>query len=122
MKKVSLAPLSIPIGLAAIVLFAVLVSGQSSVTYLPGGLLSACPAPSVKALIFCNVAGDSANPDGAYVSANGASYFRVSAAAAGGVTSWNGATGAVVYKPSTINCSTATQSNTGLAASGCTIQ
>ena len=66
-----------------VILTAVVLHSQSSVTISPGSTLSACPAPvaSSKALIFCNVAGDSANPDGAYVSANGAAYFRVTTGA-----------------------------------------
>jgi hypothetical protein len=123
--------------LAAVALVAAWLYAQSSLSIAPGSTLASCPAPSAKALIFCNVAGDTANPDGAYVSANGGAYFRVSAPSSGGVTSFNGRTGVVLpasgdYKysqlsgsPTSINCTTATIStgSTGtLNASGCTIQ
>ena len=122
------------------VLLAGLLLAQSSLTVSPGGTLASCPSPSAKALIFCNVAGDAANPDGAYVSANGASYFRVGQSQAGGVVTFNGragnvlpATGDYTYSqitgtptsPTKLSCSTA-QISTGsagtLTASGCTFQ
>lgn len=120
---------------AAILVCWSILAGQSALTVSPAGLLSACPTPSAKALIFCNVAGDSGNPDGAYVSANGAAYFKVGASAGGGgVTSYNGRTGAVTPqsndysysqlsgKPTTLACTTASHNNGGFSASGCTIQ
>lgn len=71
---------------------------QSSLTMSTGSTLASCPTPvsSSKALIFCNVAGDASNPDGAYVSANGGAYSRVSSGGAGGVGSFNGRTGNVL--------------------------
>jgi hypothetical protein len=107
---------------------------QSSLTVTPGGTLASCPTPSAKALIFCNVAGDPAATDGAYVSTNGAAYFAVpKSGAGGGVSSFAGRTGNVLpaqgdysysqlsAPPTKISCSTASQSNTGFIASGCTI-
>lgn len=87
-----------------VVVFAVLIAidahSQSSLTLSPGGLLSACPLPSVgsKALVFCNVANDPANVDGVYVSANGAAWFRVANAAVTtpDVKSFKGRTGDVL--------------------------
>lgn len=38
------------------------------------------------------------------------------------VSSWNSLTGAVVYNPSTIACTTASHTNTGFTASGCVIK
>lgn len=108
---------------------------QSSLSISPGSTLASCPAPSAKALIFCNVAGDPSNPDGAYVSANGAAYSQVSQGAAqSGVTSFNKRTGAVVpaagdysysqlaSPPTTVTCSTFTQSNSGVTMSGCVVK
>lgn len=46
------------------------------------GPLSGCPLPSARALVFCGVAGDPANPDGIYASNNGAAYFRIATPAA----------------------------------------
>jgi len=113
----------------------VLSHSQSSLSISPGSTLSACPAPAAKALIHCNVAGDGSNPDGDYVSANGAAYFLVSKVGAGAVSSVFGRTGAVTasandYKysqlsspPTSITCTTFTISNSGgLVATGCTIQ
>jgi hypothetical protein len=85
------------------------------------GCQAAAP-PTKGALIHCNVANDSANPDGDYVSANGAAYFLVSKSVAAGVTSWNGASGTVTYTPTTVTCTTVSITNTGLTASGCTIK
>jgi hypothetical protein len=110
--------------------------GQSSLTVSPSGTLASCPAPSSKALIFCNVAGDPANTDGAYVSTNGAAYFLVTKGGAGGgnVATVFGRTGNVLPSqgdysysqlsapPTTLSCSTASHSNTGLTANGCTIK
>lgn len=111
------------------------IHAQSAMGISPGGALSTCPAPAAKALIFCNVAGDTANPDGAYVSANGATYMGpLAPATASGVTSFNKRTGAVLpaandytysqlsAPPTTITCTTFTQSNTGAVGSGCTIK
>jgi hypothetical protein len=113
----------------------VLSHSQSSLSISPGSTLSACPAPAAKALIHCNVAGDGSNPDGDYVSANGAAYFLVSKVGAGGVTSVFGRTGAVAAAandysyaqlsspPTTVTCSTFTISNTGgLVATGCILK
>lgn len=100
------------------------VRAQSALGVQPGGLLSTCPAPLAKAMIFCNVTGDTANPDGAYVSINGGSYAQVqTGAATAGVSSWNGLTGKVTYAPTQVTCSTASLTNTtGLVASSCTIK
>src|SRR5208337_4065048 len=89
------------------------IKAQSSLTVSPGSTLASCPSPSTKALIFCNVAGDSANADGAYVSANGAAYFRVSASVSAGVTSFNGRTGAITLTKADIT-------GTGIAAASTT--
>jgi hypothetical protein len=107
---------------------------QSSLTVSPAGTLSSCPAPSAKALIFCNVASDPSNADGAYVSTNGAAYFLITKGGAGGnVATVFGRTGNVLPSqgdysysqlsapPTKVSCSTASHSNTGLTASGCTI-
>ena len=112
----------VTLGIIVAIITGLFLFGQSSMSIQPGSTLAACPSPSAKALIFCNVAGDPSNPDGAYVSANGAKYFQVPQSTAGGVTSWNGMTGAVTYAPSSISCTTAQQSNSGLTASGCTIK
>lgn len=70
---------------------------QSALGVQPGGVLSSCPAPAVKAMIFCNVSGDTANPDGAYVSINGGAYAQIQVGqTAAGVSSFNKRTGAVV--------------------------
>ena len=120
---------------ASILVAVVALFGQSSLSISPGSTLSACPAPAAKALIHCNVAGDGSNPDGDYVSENGAAYFLVSKVGAGAVSSVFGRTGAVTasandYKysqlsspPTSITCTTFTISNSGgLVATGCTIQ
>lgn len=101
----------------------------------PTTILSSCPAPQAAWLYICQVANDPANPAGAYVTANGAGYFLLQkAGGSGGVASYNGRTGNVVPttndysysqlsgKPTTISCSTSSQSNSGFTASGCTIQ
>src|ERR1019366_2852730 len=106
---------------------------QSSLTVSPAGTLASCPTPSAKALIFCNVAGDPAATDGAYVSTNGAAYFLVPKSGAGSnVATVFGRTGNVLpaagdysysqlsAPPTKVSCSTASHSNTGLTASGCT--
>jgi len=98
-------------------------------------LLSGCPAPAAKTVIQCSVASDPANPDGEYVSANGAPYFKVAASVATGVTSFNTRVGAVVSvandysyaqlsaPPTTIDCATWTISQGGhLTGSGCVIK
>lgn len=61
-----------------------------------GGLLSSCAVSAVKSIAFCDVAGDPANPDGLYLSANGAPYFQVGASQLNGVQSFNGRSGAVI--------------------------
>lgn len=119
----------------AVAMMAMVLWAQSSLSISPAGTLATCPAPSSKALIFCNVAGDTVNPDGAYVSANGAAYFRVGATTAGGVTTFNGRSGNVLpasgdYKfsdlsapPTTMVCTTASIATGGnLTASGCTLK
>src|SRR5580693_9180393 len=66
----------------ALVFLVVFVFGQNF-TMGPNGtkiaLLSGCPAPVSLSgeLITCDVANDPANPDGEYLSANGAPYFLV---------------------------------------------
>lgn len=109
---------------------------QSALGVQPGGVLSSCPAPVAKAMIFCNVTGDPANPDGSYLSMNGGAYAQIqTGAAAAGVTSFNKRTGAVLpttsdysYSqlsgpPTTLNCTTASLTTTGgLVASNCTIK
>jgi hypothetical protein len=113
--------------------FGVYISGQSSFTITPGGTLALCPAPSAKALIHCNVAGDPSNADGDYVSANGAPYFQLQKAGTGGVNTVFGRAGNVVAAPgdysysqltappTKISCSSATHSPSGFVASGCVI-
>src|SRR6185369_13416878 len=120
-----------------VLVLAVIASGQSSLTLTPGSTLASCAPPSPKALIFCNVAGDPANPDGVYVTANGAPYFRVDNAAAGspsasGVASFKGRAGAVVpmqgdYKyaqlalrPTKLTCTTASITAGKFNGTGCT--
>jgi hypothetical protein len=106
--------------------------GQSRLSMMTGGLLTSCAVSSAKELAFCNVAGDPTNPDGLYVSANGAAFFLVGKAIPGGVQTFNSRTGNVLPatgdysygqlsgKPTAISCSTSAQSNTGLTANGCT--
>jgi hypothetical protein len=98
-------------------------------------LLSSCPKPTVNTVIQCSVANDPANPDGVYVSANAAAYFKVGAVVATGVSSFNTRTGAVVSAtgdysyaqlsspPTTLDCSTWSVAQNGhLSASGCVIK
>lgn len=96
--------------------------------------LAGCPAPAANFMNFCQVTGDPANASGAYVTANGAPYFLLKASAGtAGVVTFNGRSGNVAAtandysysqlsgKPTTISCSTSSQSNTGFTASGCSI-
>ena len=118
--------------IVAIVTFVFVVVAQT-VSVSPAVALANCAAPTAGALLYCNVANDPANADGMYVSANKAPYFKVGASS-GGVLSWNGRTGSVMpaandysysqlsSPPTTISCTTAQQSNSGLTASGCTIK
>lgn len=66
----------------------------------PTTTLAGCPAPAPSFMNFCQVTNDSANPSGAYVTANGSTYFMLQPqAAGGGVTSVFGRTGAVIAMP-----------------------
>ena len=101
-----------PWGMLLFVVAVILVSlayTQSRLGMAQGGLLSGCAISEAKELAFCNVANDPANPDGLYVSANGAAYFLVSKQVQG-------------QQPTTINCSTWQASNSGLSASGCVLK
>ena len=127
----------IPVLIAFLVgAFVVGLSGQSSLSISPAGTLAQCGLSATGELRICNVANDTANPTGAYISANGAPYFLVSSAAVAGVTSFKGRTGTVVpatgdYRydmlsapPTKISCTTAslTAGSAGkFDGSGCTI-
>lgn len=65
--------------------------------------------PAANGLLFCNVAGDSNNPDGMYVSANAQPYFRVAAAVA-----------APAYTQ--FSCTSGSAGNTGISGTGCTFK
>lgn len=98
--------------------------------------LAGCPAPAANFMNFCQVTNDPNNPAGAYVTANGVAYFLLQKAATGGnaVATVFGRTGNVVGaqgdysysqlsgQPTTLSCSTSSQSNSGFTASGCTIK
>ena len=119
-----------------IFLSASLVSSQSfaAFSFSPiGATTGNCPSPVVSsnAAILCPVGSGSSYQ--MYVSYNGGAYAPLTGAA-NGVASWNGRTGVVTpaandytyaqlaSKPTTINCGTASHSNTGLVASSCVIQ
>lgn len=126
---------------AVLVIFAIWavsmrMQAQSSYSMFPGGTLAQCTVPAPGLLVFCNVAGDPANSDGAYVSANGAPYFLIGKTVQqnGAVLTFNGRAGAVMPtqndysytqlsgKPTTINCQKFAHANVGMVATGCTIQ
>lgn len=103
---------------------------QSSTTTLAG-----CPAPAANFMNFCQVTSDPANPSGAYLTANGAAYFLLQKASGqSGVVTFAGRSGNVTPaqgdysyaqlngQPTTISCGTASHSNTGFTASGCSIK
>lgn len=46
-----------------------------TISISPGVTLASCTSPAAGSLRQCNVSGDPLNPDGLYVSANGAAYF-----------------------------------------------
>lgn len=116
----------------SILFIAGLLPSQSRVGMQGGGLLSSCPLSIPKELAACNVSNDPANPDGLYLSANGAPFFPVSKGGVGGVATFNNRSGNVLpaandykysdlaNKPTAFTCTTSSQSNTGLTASGCT--
>lgn len=94
--------------------------------------LSNCVAGSASNVTFCAV-GTGPSNYALYVSYNGAAYQLLVPAGAG-VTSFNARTGAVLpatgdynysdlkNPPTTISCTTSSQSNSGFTASGCTIK
>jgi hypothetical protein len=123
----------------AVVSIVMLVAGVAlfgqSYSISPSTTLAGCQTPTAGTLVHCNVANDPNNPTGDYVSANGAAYFLISQAQAGGVSSWNKRTGAVVpatgdysysqlsSPPTTLSCATWSISQSGaLTAANCTIK
>ena len=106
-----------------------LLHSQSSLTVQPGSTLASCPSPvsGSKAMIFCNVAGDGSNPDGAYLSANGSAYVRinsttgvlpqsVTATAGQCLTGYNATTGAFTTGACLASITKAQVLGTGVAA------
>ena len=124
-RLVSNTPVTIFIGLLLIAA-ALWAQNQFAVT-TPPGAVTGCPTPVAGMNILCSVT------DGYYASISGAAYQPINATA-GGVTSFNKRTGAVLpvvgdysysqlsSPPTTIACTTSSQSNTGLSASGCVIK
>ena len=92
----------------------------------PASSLAGCAWPSGAtvtngaALCPLNLSGQ----PGLAIALNGSATFTQIFPASGqaGVQSWNTLTGVVTYNPSTVSCTTATHSNTGLTASGCVIK
>lgn len=79
------------------------------------GTAAGCLSPTGVAVALCAVPGD-----GLYVAVGSGAFQKVVAGQVqpSGVTDYSQLTG----KPTTISCSTSSQSNSGLTASGCTIK
>lgn len=117
---------NIVIAVLAVLLIAVVARSQSNVPIILSPnqtAITGCTWPTgttTNGLALCPLS--LASGPAIAIAVNGGAFVQMPMSSAGGVTSWNGLTGAVTYAPTTITCTTFSHTNTGAVGSGCTIK